>query len=76
MNLGPRAAGGDYAPGFKIKLLQKDLRLVLGCADEMGMAVPNSSAAHQLYNSLEASGRGEEGTQALIRVFKQLASVE
>ena len=75
INLGPKAADGDFAPGFKIKLLQKDLKLVLSSADELGMSLPSTSAAHQLYNSLEASGRGEEGTQALIRVYEQLASM-
>jgi 3-hydroxyisobutyrate dehydrogenase len=75
VNLGPKAADGDFAPGFKVKLLQKDLKLVLSSGNEMEMALPNTSTAHQLYNSLEASGRAEEGTQALIRVFEQLAGL-
>jgi 3-hydroxyisobutyrate dehydrogenase len=75
VNLGPKAADGDFAPGFKVSLLQKDLKLVLSTGDEMEMALPNTSTAHQLYNSLEASGRAEEGTQALIRVFEQLAGL-
>jgi 3-hydroxyisobutyrate dehydrogenase len=73
VNLGPRAADGDFAPGFKVKLLQKDLRLVLGTADEFEMSLPSTSFAHQLYNSLDAAGRGEEGTQALIRVYERLS---
>ena len=28
-NIGPRMAQGDFAPGFMVKLQQKDLRLIL-----------------------------------------------
>jgi 3-hydroxyisobutyrate dehydrogenase len=75
INLGPRAADGDFSPGFKVKLLQKDLKLLLSSADELGVSLPGSSMGHQLYNSLEAAGRGEEGTQALITVFEELAGL-
>ncbi len=75
INLGPRAVDGDYAPGFKIKLLQKDLKLVLASANELGVALPGSGMGHQLYNALEAAGRGEDGTQALIKIFEELAGL-
>jgi 3-hydroxyisobutyrate dehydrogenase len=66
---------GDYAPGFKVKLLQKDLKLVLASANELGVALPGSGMGHQLYNALEAAGKGEEGTQALIKIFEELAGL-
>jgi len=75
VNLGPKAVDRDFAPGFKVKLLQKDLKLVLSSGDELDVALPNTSVAHQLYNALEAAGSGEEGTQALIKVFEQLAGL-
>ena len=75
VNLGPKAVDKDFAPGFKIKLLQKDLKLVLGSGDELNVALPNTSVAHQLYNALEAAGRGEDGTQALIEVFEKLTGL-
>ncbi len=73
VNLGPRAADGDFAPGFKVKLLQKDLRLVLGTADDLDVSLPNTSLAHQLYNALDAAGEGNKGTQALIKVYERLS---
>jgi len=76
VNLGPKAVDGDFAPGFKVKLLQKDLKLVMSAGDEMNVALPNTSVAHQLYNSLEAAGSGDDGTQALIRVFEELAGLK
>jgi 3-hydroxyisobutyrate dehydrogenase len=76
VNLGPKAVDRDFAPGFKVKLLQKDLKLVLSSGDELDLALPSTSAAHQLYNALQAAGSGEEGTQALIKVFEHLAAME
>jgi len=76
VNLGPKAVDGDFAPGFKVKLLQKDLKLVLASANEMGVGLPGSSLGHQLYNALEAAGGGEDGTQALIQVFEKLAGLK
>ena len=73
--LGPKMADHDYAPGFMIKLLQKDLRLVLEAASELSVPLPGTAAAHQLYAALEAEGRGDEGTQALMRVFERLAGL-
>lgn len=76
VNLGPKAVDGDFAPGFKVKLLQKDLKLVLASANELGVGLPGSSLGHQLYNALEAAGGGENGTQALIQVFEELAGLK
>jgi 3-hydroxyisobutyrate dehydrogenase len=72
-NLGPRMAKGDFAPGFMVKLQQKDLRLVMEAAQEHSLPLPIASLVRQLYTSLEAAGAGEEGTQALIKVFQKLA---
>lgn len=74
--LGPRMADHDYAPGFMVKLLQKDLRLVMEAASELSVPLPGTAAAHQLYAALEAEGRGEEGTQAIMRVFERLAGLD
>ena len=45
VNLGPKAVDRDFAPGFKVKLLQKDLKLVLSSGDELDVALPSTSAA-------------------------------
>ena len=75
-NLGPRVLRGDFAPGFMVKLQQKDLRLILEEARELKVPLPGTSFVHQMYASLEAEGRGEEGTQALVQVYERLAGVE
>ncbi len=75
-NLAPRIIKRDFDPGFMVKLQQKDLRLVLGAASELGLGLPGASLAHQLFNTIEAAGEGDEGTQALVKSLERMASVE
>lgn len=75
-NLAPRIFQRDFAPGFMVKLQQKDLRLVLQEADRLHLALPATSLVHSLFNALETAGAGDEGTQALVKVLEQLAGVE
>jgi 3-hydroxyisobutyrate dehydrogenase len=75
-NLAPRIFQRDFAPGFMVKLQQKDLRLVLQEADQLHLALPATSLVHSLFNALETAGAGDEGTQALVKVLEQLAGVE
>ena len=73
-NLGPRIAERDFAPGFMIRLMQKDLRLALDAADDVLQPLPNTSLVHQLYYQLQAQGAGGDGTQALARVVEALGA--
>lgn len=76
LNLGPRAIKGDFAPGFMVRLQQKDLRLILEAAREMRVPLPGTALVQQFYSSLEAAGLGNEGTQALLKVHERLAGVQ
>ncbi len=71
-NLGPRIADHDFAPGFMIDLMQKDLKLVLQAADRSFATLPAASLVHQLFNSAQARNLGREGTQALAQIVDQL----
>jgi 3-hydroxyisobutyrate dehydrogenase len=66
----------DWKPGFTIDLQQKDLRIVLGSADELGVPLPGVSLVFQLYRALQAQGLGPEGNHALVKALEQLAGVE
>jgi 3-hydroxyisobutyrate dehydrogenase len=72
-NLGPRILNGDFAPGFMVRLQQKDLKLVLGAANDIKLALPGVSLAHQYFNIVERAGGAEEGTQALIKAYEMQA---
>jgi 2-hydroxy-3-oxopropionate reductase len=72
-NLGPKMLKHDFAPGFMIDLMQKDLRLLLQSAGESGTCLPASGLVHQLFTSAQAAGHGRSGTQALYSVIEKLA---
>ncbi|MEQ8849613.1 NAD(P)-dependent oxidoreductase [Botrimarina sp.] len=73
-NLGPKIAAGDYAPGFMVELLQKDLRLVAGAAEEHGLPMPVTRLVEALLQSAAAAGHGRDGTQALADAYQRLGA--
>jgi 3-hydroxyisobutyrate dehydrogenase len=75
-NRGPQVIQRDWRPGFTIDLQQKDLRLVLEAADQLGTPLPATSLVFQLYRTLQARGLGHEGNHALVRALEQLAGFE
>jgi 2-hydroxy-3-oxopropionate reductase len=74
-NRGPQAIRRDWQPGFTIDLQQKDLRLVLESADEIGAPVLATSAIFQLYRTLQREGLGAEGNHALIKALEHLSGI-
>lgn len=75
-NLGPRIIKRDFAPGFMIDLVQKDLRLVLEAGSSADVSLPATALVHQLFESAQAHGSGREGTQALAKVLERLSGLE
>ena len=72
--LGRKMIDGDFAPAFAIKHQQKDLAIVLATARAHGVPLPGASLVHQLLTALEAAGRGEDGTQALLTLYRRLSA--
>ena len=75
-NLGPRIIKRDFAPGFMIDLVQKDLRLVLEACASSAVSLPATGLVHQLFGSAQARGAGREGTQGLAKVLERLSGLE
>jgi 3-hydroxyisobutyrate dehydrogenase len=75
-NLAPRVLKRDFAPGFKLGLQQKDLRLALEAGRAAGAPLPGTALVHQLYEALETRGLADEGNQALVKAIELLADVE
>jgi 3-hydroxyisobutyrate dehydrogenase len=75
-NLGPKITKRDFAPGFMVDLLQKDLRLINEAGDGTKISLPATAMIHQMFTSLEATGDGKLGTQALVKVVEKLSNVE
>ncbi len=75
-NRGPQMIRRDWAPGFTIDLQQKDLRLVLEAADEVGVPTLATAQVFQLYRSLQDRGLGGDGNHALVKALEAMAGVE
>jgi 3-hydroxyisobutyrate dehydrogenase len=67
--LGPRIAAGDFAPGFMIRLIQKDLRIVQNMAAEAGLALEGTVLAQRNFADNEANDEAALGTQAMWKVL-------
>ena len=74
-NRGPQILQRDWRPGFMIDLQQKDVRLVLSAADELGVPALLSSLVFHLYRTLQAEGLGSEGNHALIKALERLSGI-
>jgi 3-hydroxyisobutyrate dehydrogenase len=75
-NRGPQMIERDWRPGFTIDLQQKDLRLVLEAADQLGIPLIATSLVFNLYRSLQKQGRGGEGNHALVKALENLSGFE
>ncbi|MBE9203209.1 NAD(P)-dependent oxidoreductase [Synechocystis salina LEGE 06099] len=68
-NLGPKMSEADFAPGFMVKHLLKDLRLVREAAENGQL--PGVTLAESLFESVQLLGGEDQGSQAIIRAYDE-----
>ena len=73
---GERMIKRTFNPGFRIELHQKDLNLALTAARQMGMSLPNTATAQELFNACAARGGKGWDHSALVRALELLADHE
>ncbi len=73
---GERMIKRTFAPGFRIRLHQKDLGLALQGARELGVALPQTASAAQLMQVCAANGLAEADHSALVRALELMAGHE
>ena len=71
-----RMINRTFAPGFRIRLHQKDLNLALSSAKEMGMALPNTAIAQQMFSVVAAAGGEEQDHSALVQAIELMSGVK
>lgn len=71
-----RMINRTFNPGFRIRLHQKDLNLALSSAKEMGMALPNTALAQQMFSVATALGGADQDHSAMVRAIEHLAGLE
>lgn len=72
---GQRMLDHNFEPGFKAKLHQKDMRIALQTAHEVGIALPCTAIAAQYVNALIGSGLGELDSAAMLIPQEKLSGV-
>jgi 2-hydroxy-3-oxopropionate reductase len=73
---GERMIKRTFNPGFRIELHQKDLNLALSAAQSLGVSLPNTSGALQLFNACVAQGGAGWDHSAMVRALEKLAAHE
>jgi 2-hydroxy-3-oxopropionate reductase len=73
---GERMVKRTFEPGFRIELHQKDLNLALASARQLGVSLPNTAMAQELFNSCAAHGGKAWDHSAMVRALEQLANFE
>ena len=65
-----------FAPGFRIRLHQKDLNLALQSAREMHMSLPNTAIAQQMFSAVAAAGGADLDHSAMVQAIETLAAAK
>jgi 3-hydroxyisobutyrate dehydrogenase-like beta-hydroxyacid dehydrogenase len=73
---GPKIIQGDFAPGFKSKFHYKDLNIIMDTARALNVPLPATALAHELFNALLATGRGELDHSAVINILEDWTGVQ
>ena len=73
---GERMIKRTFDPGFRIELHQKDLNLALSSAKAIGVSLPNTATAQELFNACAAHGGKAWDHSAMVRALEMLANHE
>jgi 2-hydroxy-3-oxopropionate reductase len=71
---GERMIKRTFQPGFRICLHQKDLNLALESARKMGLSLPNTATAQELFNAMAAHGGSDLDHSAMVQALERLAN--
>ena len=75
-NRAPRMIEGNFEPGFFAAYQYKDLRIATGAGEAFGAPMPLTSLAHELYKSMEETGRGRDDNSGVLQVLEDMAGAE
>jgi len=73
---GERMIKRNFEPGFRIELHQKDLNLALEGARTLGLSLPSTALAQQLFSSCTAHGGKAWDHSAMVRALEMMANFE
>ena len=72
---GQRMLERNFKPGFKASLHQKDMRIVMEAAHELGVALPGAAMVTHYLNAVVGHGKGENDSISILELQEQLSGV-
>jgi 3-hydroxyisobutyrate dehydrogenase-like beta-hydroxyacid dehydrogenase len=67
----PLMLKGDFKPSFPLRLMHKDLGLALDLANQLGVALPATAAAREVYNYVKGESKEDVDYSAVMRFWKK-----
>ncbi len=72
---GKRMLDNEFKPGFKVGLHQKDMRIVMETAHQLGVALPAAALVTQHLNALMGTGDTNLDSAAVVKVVKRMSGM-
>ncbi len=72
---GKRMLDNDFKPGFKVGLHQKDMRIVMETAHQLGVALPAAALVTQHLNALMGTGDADLDSAAIVKVIARMSGM-
>ena len=66
----PNLLKGEYVPSFPLRLMHKDLSLALDLANQLGVALPATAAAREIYSAVKGAAKEDLDYSAVMRFWK------
>ena len=75
-NRAPSMIEGEFDPGFFASYQYKDLRIAMDAGEDFGSPMAQTAVAHELYKTMETTGRGKDDNSGVMQVIEDLAGEE
>ena len=72
---GQRMLDRNFKPGFKAHLHQKDMRIAMEAAHELGISLPGAAQVTQYLNSVVGQGKGENDSISILELQEKLSGI-
>jgi len=67
----PNLLKGEYVPSFPLRLMHKDLGLALDLGNQLGVALPATAAAREIYNAVKGAAKEDLDYSAVMQFWKR-----
>jgi 3-hydroxyisobutyrate dehydrogenase-like beta-hydroxyacid dehydrogenase len=66
----------DYSPNFPLRLMHKDIKLMLEAGKEAGVKLPGLETVAKIYDQAAQEGKGDQDYAATLGIIERMAGME